>query len=57
LALDQIASCVEQIKSWEMKKGIGGEKASKEQVEQNSQFDMVMNCFLIDVINVIVNFH
>lgn len=34
-----------------------GVDANKARVGQNSQFDMVMNCFLIDVINVIVNLH
>jgi hypothetical protein len=31
--------------------------ATEEQDELNSQFDMIVDCFLIDVINVIVNLH
>lgn len=39
------------------KNDFGVVNTTEEQVELDSQFDMVMDCFLIDVINVIINLH
>lgn len=32
-------------------------KVCHEKVKQNSQFDMIMNCFLIDIGDIVINLH